>query len=162
MGIHWGCVHAGWWSVTHTCYVYMHMLTIEACMLDHTMRNPCMHHMLTIPTSLYTPTGITPERRAERTRQLAAWVRETLLYLGPLFIKLGQYVFCVVFIRWLCNFSGLLFRAFECHAIVMQCHATHTCVYHANTTRCMRRLFSTRSDLFSSEFVSELSQLQVG
>lgn len=39
-----------------------------------------------------THTGITPEKRAERTRQLAAWVRETLLYLGPLFIKLGQYV----------------------------------------------------------------------
>ena len=38
------------------------------------------------------PAGINPERRAERTRELAAWVRETLLYLGPLFIKLGQYV----------------------------------------------------------------------
>jgi predicted unusual protein kinase regulating ubiquinone biosynthesis (AarF/ABC1/UbiB family) len=55
--------------------------------------------------------GITDAKKAERRRTLASWVRETLLDLGPTFIKLGQ-------------------------------------------------LFSTRADLFSIEFVEELSKLQ--
>ncbi|HIK43598.1 MAG TPA: AarF/ABC1/UbiB kinase family protein [Leptolyngbyaceae cyanobacterium M65_K2018_010] len=33
---------------------------------------------------------ITPEKQAERRRQLAVWIRETLLDLGPTFIKVGQ------------------------------------------------------------------------
>jgi len=33
---------------------------------------------------------ITPEKQAQRRRQLAVWIRETLLDLGPTFIKVGQ------------------------------------------------------------------------
>ncbi|MFH7242381.1 MAG: ABC1 kinase family protein [Spirulina sp.] len=33
---------------------------------------------------------ITPEKQAERRRKLATWIRETLLDLGPTFIKVGQ------------------------------------------------------------------------
>ena len=55
--------------------------------------------------------GITAEKKAVRRRKLAIWIRETLLELGPTFIKLGQ-------------------------------------------------LFSTRADLFPSEYVEELSKLQ--
>jgi predicted unusual protein kinase regulating ubiquinone biosynthesis (AarF/ABC1/UbiB family) len=55
--------------------------------------------------------GITDAKKAARRRSLAIWIRETLLDLGPTFIKIGQ-------------------------------------------------LFSTRADLFASEFVEELSKLQ--
>lgn len=55
--------------------------------------------------------GYTEEKKLARKRQQAIWVRESLLDLGPTFIKLGQ-------------------------------------------------LFSTRADLFPSEYVEELSQLQ--
>jgi predicted unusual protein kinase regulating ubiquinone biosynthesis (AarF/ABC1/UbiB family) len=55
--------------------------------------------------------GMTDSAKALRRRKLAIWIRETMLDLGPTFIKLGQ-------------------------------------------------LFSTRSDLFSAEFVEELSKLQ--
>ncbi len=34
--------------------------------------------------------GMTDEKKAARTRALAAWVRERILQLGPTFIKLGQ------------------------------------------------------------------------
>jgi predicted unusual protein kinase regulating ubiquinone biosynthesis (AarF/ABC1/UbiB family) len=54
---------------------------------------------------------ITAEGQSDRRRSLAVWVRETLLELGPTFIKVGQ-------------------------------------------------LFSTRADLFPTEFVEELSKLQ--
>lgn len=54
---------------------------------------------------------MTEESRARRRRKLAVWIRETLLDLGPTFIKVGQ-------------------------------------------------LFSTRADLFPSEYVEELSKLQ--
>ncbi|MCX5961746.1 MAG: AarF/ABC1/UbiB kinase family protein [Cyanobacteria bacterium] len=57
------------------------------------------------------PSGITDEAKANRRRKIAVDVRETLLELGPTFIKVGQ-------------------------------------------------LFSTRADLFPSEFVDELSKLQ--
>ena len=57
------------------------------------------------------PSGITDEAKASRLRKIAVYVRETLLELGPTFIKVGQ-------------------------------------------------LFSTRADLFPSEFVDELSKLQ--
>ena len=57
------------------------------------------------------PTGINDETKAGRRRKIAVDVRETLLELGPTFIKVGQ-------------------------------------------------LFSTRADLFPSEFVDELSKLQ--
>ncbi|NJO41035.1 MAG: AarF/ABC1/UbiB kinase family protein [Cyanobacteria bacterium CRU_2_1] len=57
------------------------------------------------------PGGMTDEAKAKRRRALAIWVRETLLDLGPTFIKVGQ-------------------------------------------------MFSTRADLFPSEFVEELSKLQ--
>lgn len=57
------------------------------------------------------PSGITDEAKASRLRKIAVDVRETLLDLGPTFIKVGQ-------------------------------------------------LFSTRADLFPSEFVNELSKLQ--
>lgn len=55
--------------------------------------------------------GISDEKKAQRRRRLAIWIRETLLDLGPTFIKVGQ-------------------------------------------------LFSTRADLFPSEYVEELSKLQ--
>lgn len=55
--------------------------------------------------------GISEEKKALRRRRLAVWIRETLLDLGPTFIKVGQ-------------------------------------------------LFSTRADLFPSEYVEELSKLQ--
>ncbi len=55
--------------------------------------------------------GMTDSAKALRRRKLAIWIRETMLDLGPTFIKLGQ-------------------------------------------------LFSTRADLFSTEFVEELSKLQ--
>lgn len=55
--------------------------------------------------------GISDAKKAERRRSLAVWIRETLLDLGPTFIKIGQ-------------------------------------------------LFSTRADLFATEFVEELSKLQ--
>ncbi|NJR50007.1 MAG: AarF/ABC1/UbiB kinase family protein [Leptolyngbyaceae cyanobacterium CSU_1_3] len=55
--------------------------------------------------------GISDEAKAARRRSLAVWIRETLLDLGPTFIKVGQ-------------------------------------------------LFSTRADLFATEFVEELSKLQ--
>lgn len=55
--------------------------------------------------------GITESKKAVRRRAIAIWVRETLLDLGPTFIKVGQ-------------------------------------------------LFSTRADLFPTEFVEELSKLQ--
>lgn len=35
------------------------------------------------------PGGMTPEKKAERGRALAVWIRETILQLGPTFIKLG-------------------------------------------------------------------------
>ncbi len=54
---------------------------------------------------------ITPEKQAIRRRKQAVWIRETLLDLGPTFIKVGQ-------------------------------------------------LFSTRADLFPTEYVEELSKLQ--
>jgi len=54
---------------------------------------------------------MTAEAQSDRRRSLAVWVRETLLELGPTFIKVGQ-------------------------------------------------LFSTRADLFPTEFVDELSKLQ--
>ena len=54
---------------------------------------------------------ITPEKQALRRRRQAIWIRETLLDLGPTFIKVGQ-------------------------------------------------LFSTRADLFPTEYVEELSKLQ--
>lgn len=38
----------------------------------------------------YSDGTITPEKQAERRRQLAVWIRETLLDLGPTFIKVGQ------------------------------------------------------------------------
>lgn len=57
------------------------------------------------------PGGMTDASRADRRRVLAIWIRETLLDLGPTFIKVGQ-------------------------------------------------LFSTRADLFPSEYVEELSKLQ--
>jgi len=57
------------------------------------------------------PNGMTEENQAKRRRALAVWIRETLLDLGPTFIKVGQ-------------------------------------------------MFSTRADLFPSEFVEELSKLQ--
>ncbi|MBD3880344.1 AarF/ABC1/UbiB kinase family protein [Phormidium tenue FACHB-886] len=34
--------------------------------------------------------GITEEKKAKRRRELAIWIRETLLELGPTFIKIGQ------------------------------------------------------------------------
>jgi predicted unusual protein kinase regulating ubiquinone biosynthesis (AarF/ABC1/UbiB family) len=55
--------------------------------------------------------GMTDAAKALRRRHLAVWIRETMLDLGPTFIKVGQ-------------------------------------------------LFSTRSDLFATEFVEELSKLQ--
>lgn len=55
--------------------------------------------------------GYTPEKRQARQRLQARWIRESLLELGPTFIKVGQ-------------------------------------------------LFSTRADLFPSEYVAELAQLQ--
>lgn len=55
--------------------------------------------------------GFTPEKKLERQRRQAVWIRETMLRLGPTFIKLGQF-------------------------------------------------FSTRADIFPSEYVVELSQLQ--
>lgn len=55
--------------------------------------------------------GMTEAKRTARRRALAIWIRETLLDLGPTFIKVGQ-------------------------------------------------LFSTRADLFPSEYVEELSKLQ--
>jgi Predicted unusual protein kinase len=55
--------------------------------------------------------GVTEEKKVARRRFQAIWVRETLLDLGPTFIKVGQ-------------------------------------------------LFSTRADLFPTEFVEELSKLQ--
>lgn len=55
--------------------------------------------------------GITEEKKNLRRRKQASWVRETMLELGPTFIKLGQ-------------------------------------------------LFSTRADLFPTEYVEELSKLQ--
>ncbi len=55
--------------------------------------------------------GVTPEKRAQRRRRIAIWVRENLLELGPTFIKVGQ-------------------------------------------------LFSTRADIFPTEYVEELSKLQ--
>jgi predicted unusual protein kinase regulating ubiquinone biosynthesis (AarF/ABC1/UbiB family) len=55
--------------------------------------------------------GMTEAKRAKRRRSQAIWIRDTLLDLGPTFIKVGQ-------------------------------------------------LFSTRSDLFPSEYVEELSKLQ--
>ncbi|MBD1822241.1 AarF/ABC1/UbiB kinase family protein [Cyanobacteria bacterium FACHB-DQ100] len=55
--------------------------------------------------------GISDAKKAARRKSLAIWIRETLLDLGPTFIKIGQ-------------------------------------------------LFSTRADLFASEFVEELSKLQ--
>ncbi|MGA1262543.1 MAG: ABC1 kinase family protein [Prochlorothrix sp.] len=55
--------------------------------------------------------GFTPEKKLERQRLQAVWIRETMLRLGPTFIKLGQF-------------------------------------------------FSTRADIFPSEYVVELSQLQ--
>lgn len=36
------------------------------------------------------PNGITDEAKAKRRRSLATWIRETLLDLGPTFIKVGQ------------------------------------------------------------------------
>lgn len=36
------------------------------------------------------PGGLTPEKKAERGRVLAVWIRERILQLGPTFIKLGQ------------------------------------------------------------------------
>ncbi len=55
--------------------------------------------------------GMTEAKQAKRRRAIAVWVRETLLDLGPTFIKVGQ-------------------------------------------------LFSTRADLFPTEYVEELSKLQ--
>jgi predicted unusual protein kinase regulating ubiquinone biosynthesis (AarF/ABC1/UbiB family) len=55
--------------------------------------------------------GYTPEKRTSRQQIQAAWIRESLLELGPTFIKVGQ-------------------------------------------------LFSTRADLFPTEYVEELSKLQ--
>ncbi|MEB3339840.1 MAG: AarF/ABC1/UbiB kinase family protein [Okeania sp.] len=55
--------------------------------------------------------GVTEEKKNLRRRKQAVWVRDTMLELGPTFIKLGQ-------------------------------------------------LFSTRADLFPSEYVEELSKLQ--
>ncbi len=57
------------------------------------------------------PGGMTEEKRALRRRSQAVWIRDTLLDLGPTFIKVGQ-------------------------------------------------LFSTRADLFPTEYVEELSKLQ--
>lgn len=36
------------------------------------------------------PGGQTPEKRSTRARALAAWLRESILNLGPTYIKLGQ------------------------------------------------------------------------
>ena len=55
--------------------------------------------------------GVTEAKRATRRKEMAVWIRETLLDLGPTFIKVGQ-------------------------------------------------LFSTRADLFPSEYVEELTKLQ--
>ena len=55
--------------------------------------------------------GMTEEKRTKRRQRLAVWIRETLLDLGPTFIKVGQ-------------------------------------------------LFSTRADLFPTEYVESLSKLQ--
>jgi predicted unusual protein kinase regulating ubiquinone biosynthesis (AarF/ABC1/UbiB family) len=55
--------------------------------------------------------GMTEAKRAKRRREIAVWMRETFLDLGPTFIKVGQ-------------------------------------------------LFSTRADLFPTEYVEELSKLQ--
>jgi predicted unusual protein kinase regulating ubiquinone biosynthesis (AarF/ABC1/UbiB family) len=57
------------------------------------------------------PGGMTDEKRQVRRRKEAVWIRETLLALGPTFIKVGQ-------------------------------------------------LFSTRADIFPTEYVEELSKLQ--
>ena len=57
------------------------------------------------------PGGITDAKKAARRKKQAIWIRETLLDLGPTFIKVGQ-------------------------------------------------LFSTRADLFPSEYVEELTKLQ--
>ncbi|MEO0824339.1 MAG: AarF/ABC1/UbiB kinase family protein [Cyanobacteria bacterium J06635_15] len=59
----------------------------------------------------YSNAQLTPEKQALRRRRQAIWIRETLLNLGPTFIKVGQ-------------------------------------------------LFSTRADLFPTEYVEELSKLQ--
>lgn len=59
----------------------------------------------------YDSGALTPEKQARRRRRQAIWIRETLLDLGPTFIKVGQ-------------------------------------------------LFSTRADLFPTEYVEELSKLQ--
>ncbi len=42
---------------------------------------------------------MTPEKKAERGRALAVWIRETILQLGPTFIKLGAFgcsCFCLL------------------------------------------------------------------
>jgi predicted unusual protein kinase regulating ubiquinone biosynthesis (AarF/ABC1/UbiB family) len=57
------------------------------------------------------PGGMTEEKQTQRRRKQAIWIRDTLLDLGPTFIKVGQ-------------------------------------------------LFSTRADLFPTEYVEELSKLQ--
>lgn len=57
------------------------------------------------------PGGVTEAKRIARRKQQAIWIRNTLLDLGPTFIKVGQF-------------------------------------------------FSTRADLFPSEYVEELSKLQ--
>lgn len=57
------------------------------------------------------PGGVTEEKRIARRKEQAVWIRNTLLELGPTFIKVGQ-------------------------------------------------LFSTRADLFPSEYVDELAKLQ--
>ncbi|HBL13621.1 MAG TPA: hypothetical protein DD379_19935, partial [Cyanobacteria bacterium UBA11162] len=74
--------------------------------------------VLTLMTGLWLDTkpwsyqgGMTEEKRAARRKTQAVWIRDTLLDLGPTFIKVGQ-------------------------------------------------LFSTRADLFPTEYVEELAKLQ--
>ncbi|CAI5960981.1 unnamed protein product [Closterium sp. NIES-64] len=92
--------------------------------------------------------GVTDAKKGERRRELARWLKEGLLRLGPTFIKIGQQF---------STRSDLLAQEYIAELSELQ----EGLLRLGPTFIKIGQQFSIRSDLLAQEYIAELSELQV-